>query len=417
LQEKEYRYRIISEISHMLVYDYFLESGRIFWQGKIAFLTGFEESEFQQFDIRDWENHIHPQDRDRVILLLESALLSSDGIFKAEYRFQKKDGDYFFVEDTGYFLRDSDSLLPYRMFGAMRDISSQKKVEEAIRSLNADLEQKIVERTQELQFSLRKQRDTNFALEQERQKLLETNSKLLLSEQELKTMIAMKDKFFSLVAHDLQDPIAGIIQLSEIFTLYYDDLDDQKKKNLYVSLEKTAKQTFAFLENLLLWARSQTGHFICSPHYFDFVGLFELVKIQVLQIFEKKNVRLSYSYQGETVAFFDPQVVLVILKNLLLNACKYSSSGSEVFVFSESIDGFLLISVQDFGVGIPENYQSHIFSLDGKFSTHGTAGEQGSGLGLILCKEFVQKSSGEIWFESVFQQGSTFFFTLPLSEN
>lgn len=236
--------------------------------------------------------------------------------------------------------------------------------------------------------------------------LEESNSKL-------KIMNATKDKFFSIIAHDLRSPFNAILGFSELIK---GELKAKQRvtvlKEYNNSVNESANGLYNLLENLLQWANSQRGQLEFTPVQFD---LYELVQNN-LRIFKlktaDKSIRLSSDILPNTLAYGDIQMIDTIVRNLISNALKFTDSDGEVFLSAKLDNEFIQLSVKDTGIGISKENQEKLFRIDSNFSTYGTDDESGSGLGLILCKEFVTKNGGEIWVESEPNKGSQFTFSL-----
>ncbi|WP_320019647.1 tetratricopeptide repeat-containing sensor histidine kinase [Labilibaculum manganireducens] len=239
------------------------------------------------------------------------------------------------------------------------------------------------------------------------------NGKLEDSNSKLKIMNATKDKFFSIIAHDLRSPFNAILGFSELIKS-----EVEKGKNLELieeynaNINESANSLFTLLENLLQWANDQRGILEFTPTQ---INLYELIQSN-LALFKlkaaDKSIKLFSDIQPNTVAFGDINMVNTIIRNLISNALKFTDENGEIFLSSVLDGDFIHLSVKDNGIGISKNNQDKLFRLDCNFTTNGTKEETGSGLGLILCKEFVKKNGGEIWVESEENKGSKFIFSL-----
>ncbi len=241
------------------------------------------------------------------------------------------------------------------------------------------------------------------------------NASLIKSEETLKILNSTKDKFFSILAHDLRGPVSSIMQLSELFNIKYDELSEEKKKKFLYQLQKSSKGLFELVETLLLWARSQQGTLLLKKE------TIELQKIIAhnIKIFDlaatNKNIKLVSSADNSTAVMADVNMVNTILRNLISNALKYSHKGGTVHIEAETGDKFAAISVVDNGVGMTPDVKENLFNINKSESNTGTEGEKGSGLGLVICKELVEQLDGTITAESGEGKGSKFTFTLPLA--
>ena len=235
---------------------------------------------------------------------------------------------------------------------------------------------------------------------------------------ELEFLNATKDKFFNIIAHDLRNPFAGIKALSEFME---SKLIQSNKEEDSVFLKysqmiiSSSDSALSLINNLIQWAQSQRGEIIVNYETISFNSLlFETIPI-VNPNAINKNINIEQKLSSYDLVYADESLISTILRNILTNAIKFTRSNGKIIVSSESKNGFLEVSVNDSGVGIePENIEK-IFSIDSKFSKRGTENEKGTGLGLILCKEFVEMLGGKISVTSEVGVGSTFTFTLPLA--
>jgi signal transduction histidine kinase/Tfp pilus assembly protein PilF len=241
----------------------------------------------------------------------------------------------------------------------------------------------------------------------------ESNQKLTKSEIDLKKLVATKDKFFSIMAHDIKNPLGGLINLTELLNLKFEELSDKEVKEITEILNTTSKGLYSLLENLLEWSRSQTGRIKYNPEEFD---IYELIK-KIESIFslnaEKKEIIISTEVKPNTTVYGDKEMISTVLRNLISNAIKFTKPNGNVTIKVADGQKEFLVSVKDTGIGISDEDKDKLFKPEVNFTTSGTQQETGTGLGLILCKEFVEKNCGKIWVESLPGEGSEFMFTLP----
>jgi PAS domain S-box-containing protein len=240
-----------------------------------------------------------------------------------------------------------------------------------------------------------------------------TEENLKKSEATLREINATKDKFFSIIAHDLRNPLSAILGLLNILISDYSKFDREKIEKMLVMLAEQSKLTFSLLENLLLWSRSQSGKMEINPSMLNLHGMvkenFSLLRSQS----ESKNQELIISVPDPCIAFADETMINTVLRNLLSNAVKFTPHGGTIKVSASEINNYIEISVSDTGVGISEKNLENIFRIGSKISTPGTDKESGTGLGLILCKEFIEKNNGNIMVNSTPGKGSIFSFRIP----
>lgn len=233
---------------------------------------------------------------------------------------------------------------------------------------------------------------------------------------ELKELNATKDKFFSIIAHDLKNPFNTLLGFTELMLDNLSDYSQEKLKEFITILRDTSKHSYALLENLLEWSRSQTGKLEITP---ETIQLNELFKDNIDLLSNNaagKKIKLINNIDPDATAFADSNMIRTVIRNLISNAIKYSNEDGSITGTSKIAGKFVEISVTDTGIGIEQENIDKLFKIDINYSTAGTASESGTGLGLILCKEFVSKNGGKIWIESEPGKGSSFTFTLPINK-
>jgi len=232
-------------------------------------------------------------------------------------------------------------------------------------------------------------------------------------ENELKKLVTTKDKFFSIIAHDLKNPFNSILGATSILIKKKDKLDKERIQYFHENIYNVAQQGYDLLENLLEWARSQTGRLDLK---FERLNLYDLSNeaIDILRSnADNKHIEIINKINKNYEVVADKNTVKTVFRNLLSNAIKYTNPKGKVILNAESEGKYKKVSISDTGIGIPKKYLSKIFKVDVQYSRKGTAEESGTGLGLILCKEFVEKNNGKIFVQSIEGEGSIFYFTLP----
>jgi signal transduction histidine kinase len=232
---------------------------------------------------------------------------------------------------------------------------------------------------------------------------------------ELNELNASKDKFFSIIAHDLKNPFNTIIGFTDLMD-EAERANDNSLTHKYSNLINTAAhQTYRLLENLLEWANSQRGKLTFLPAR---LCLAELIKEEIAFIedmAERKNIMLRNLVGDSVMIFADRNMMRTVIRNLLTNGIKFTEKGGSVTVEAAERIESIEVSVSDTGIGMNEITKSCLFRLDHNLATAGTENERGTGLGLFLCKDFIEKHSGKIWVESEEGKGSTFKFILPVT--
>lgn len=241
----------------------------------------------------------------------------------------------------------------------------------------------------------------------------ERTNELSIANQQLQELNVSKDKFFSIISHDLRSPFITILTLTQ-FLSEQPDISTNTEVNTKVAFLKTsAERLYGLLENLLTWARIQRGAMPYEPEVFD---MFEIAE-ENIAIFESKaehkNITLSSSIQENTLVYADFAMTNTIMRNLISNALKFTEAEGKITLSVVLQEEYIEAAVSDTGCGIDTDGLAMLFQLDTQFTTVGTAGEQGTGLGLILCKELVEQNGGRIWVESEVGTGTTFRFSVP----
>ncbi len=229
----------------------------------------------------------------------------------------------------------------------------------------------------------------------------------------LRDMTITKDKFFSLVAHDLKTPAANIMSLTVLLKNSFLGVESEEQKGYIDMLHDSAITHNSLLNNLLDLSRAQMGSLQYKPEKLNIHSLVDDVLEQTqLQARQKHIIQINKA--DESFAKADSNMVATVLRNLIVNAIKFTHPGGSITISAQIVNGEILVSVADTGIGIRKEVINGIFGVDYHKSTIGTAKEPGTGLGLMICKEFVERNKGKIWVESKVDAGSTFFFTLPV---
>lgn len=244
-----------------------------------------------------------------------------------------------------------------------------------------------------------------------------TREKIIESEKRLKDLNRTKDKFFSIIAHDLKSPFNIILGYSDLLKSEYDQLEPDQRKKLINSIDESSKNAFDLVENLLLWANSQRDNIKLSIEPLNLKKLI-VESIEVHQpAAENKNINIEINVPHQLNINADIFTLRTIIANLFNNAIKFSYKKGNIKISAKQIDDAIEICIVDNGIGIPAEILPKLFKIDENVSTLGTENEKGTGLGLLLCKEFVDKYSGKIWAESELDKGAKFYFTIPVSKD
>ena len=235
---------------------------------------------------------------------------------------------------------------------------------------------------------------------------------------ELAEINATKDKLFSVIAHDLRNPFNVILGYTDVLIEGYHKFDKKMMEQILENLKTAGDGAFALLENLMNWSRSQRGVIEFSPKPIILADFIAVALFEIEAVAKKKGITIENRIQDKSFdVFADYDMLLLIFRNLLTNAIKFSNPNSSVYILNgKSDDRFITLGIRDEGVGMESNKMKLLFQPEKQETVPGTNGEKGSGLGLMLCKEFIERHNGKIWVESSLGKGSVFWFTVPLNE-
>ncbi len=250
-------------------------------------------------------------------------------------------------------------------------------------------------------------------IHQDREEKKRMEAALRENERQLRELNASKDKFFSILAHDLKNPFVALLSFVDLLEECIKNGNKEQIEELTGRLQKSTENLSALLENLLTWSRIQRGMIAYQPKPSDIHKVVNWNVYLVKPKAEQKQITLRNMVQEQTFAYADYDMLDSIMRNLISNALKFTETGCAVEISATQDEDTVTIAIADTGIGIPEKELPGLFQIDAKNQRRGTAGEKGTGLGLILCKEFVEKNGGRIWVESEAGKGTTFMFTLP----
>lgn len=290
-----------------------------------------------------------------------------------------------------------------------------KYLEKVVEERTLELENKRLKLEEQAQYL----NETNTLLE-ERQQFIEEQSEELRAQADelnsknknLNKLNATKDKFFSIIAHDLKNPFNSILGFSELLSSKFNELDNAKRKQYSDIIFSSVSRIYRLLENLLQWARTQTGNIEFRPGEVDLHNLVEGNLLLLNNLLNEKGIVIENNSVSNAKICADRNMIDTVIRNLLTNAIKFTDKGKISIVMS-LINGFWELKIEDSGMGISEERINKIFEIDQSKSTEGTRGETGTGLGLIICKEFIEKNNGKILVQSQLGHGSAFTIYLP----
>jgi signal transduction histidine kinase len=241
------------------------------------------------------------------------------------------------------------------------------------------------------------------------------NEKVKSQNAQLQDLNATKDKFFSIIGHDLKGPLNSLTSFSGLLINHVDRLTREEIQMLAKDFEKSLKNLYALLNNLLEWSRSQTGNIDFTPETFDLTSVIKENRELLCGQAQNKRIDVLEEMNGKVAVRAHRHSLNTVVRNLVSNSIKFTPEGGVIKIGLKRNPKHALVSVADTGVGMSEEVISKLFRIDAKHTTKGTANEKGTGLGLILCKDFVEKNGGKLWVESQEGKGSVFYFTVPLA--
>jgi len=283
------------------------------------------------------------------------------------------------------------------------------KLTKEMRYINAQLESKVEQRTMELS-------KTNTELQEEMKEREKAEEHLARSNQDLALLNRDKDKLFTILAHDLRSPLGSMMNLSALLVENIKDFDESELMEVVDTLNKSARQTFQLLNDLLAWSTVQMGKGVREKEVFSYSEVVSEIIVILTAETSRKQLKILADIEPEIVAYADKFAIQTVLRNLLSNAIKFTENHGSITVAATEKYGKVEISVSDTGIGISKDKQKKIFRVDTVSSSPGTDGEKGTGFGLLLCKDLVERNGGKIWFESEKDKGSVFHFTLPVNK-
>ena len=317
---------------------------------------------------------------------------------------------------------------------AIEEVHEKRKAEKQLQLVNERLEERVKERTSKIlevnekllkEINNRKEAEEEIRkyaeellskkdqLEEKTEELIRLNKKLEKSEQKLKELNVSKDKFFSILAHDLRSPFTSLLGVSEFMEHEIEKLDKEELKLFSAGISKSAKGIYNLLENLLEWSRVQTGRIDFEPSVIKVADIFEeVISLNNFNILKKK-LYVEKVFEPGLEIFADKKMIETVLRNLISNAIKFSKPKGHIKIISKKKNSEVIVQISDNGIGIDEKNLGKLFKIDEQVISDGTENEKGTGLGLILCKEFIDKNNGNIWVKSEVNKGSDFYFSLP----
>ena len=365
LHDSEERWHFSVDGSDMGLWDWNLVGETVFYSRQWKQILGYQDHEIDN-NVSEWKNRIHPEDLSLVTATVDAYLQhgAKNERFFCEYRMRCKDRTYKWVQDRGRIHAYAADGSPTRMIGTLADVTERK-----------------------------------------------------LAEIELRKSNATKDKFFSIIAHDLKNPFGSMIGFSEMLHENFDSLDSATKRKFVAEIHEGMTKTYALLDDLLLWSRAQRNTIGFSPQRVSLNEMVDEITSVLLLAFKNKSIHFEIDIPRDARIYADRFMLSTILRNLITNAIKFTPKNGRIAIsFATTTQGKQSVSricVRDNGVGIPPEDYVKIFDIAQSTLRVGTENERGTGMGLPICYEFVSRHGGNIWFESEVGKGSAFYVALP----
>jgi PAS domain S-box-containing protein len=384
LIESEERFRQITETIQDVFWMSELNMKRIYYVSPAFEKIWGRSAQSLYDDPASGVESVHPEDREKFMKIFN--IHSPSGPFTVEYRIITPSGEIRHLLDRGFPIYNDIDNQVIRYVGVAKDITDQKEAARKIQQINEELEHKVNERTIEL-----------------------TEANIQLNESN-----ATKDKFFSIIAHDLKNPFNSILSHAQLILMNLEMMDSIKIRKNIKHISSSAESAYRLLENLLEWAKAQTGGLTFQPEETDLNTLFLTAQESTQNIAIHKKISVMVEPADIIIVNVDVNMINAVFRNLITNAIKFTPSEGKITLKAIPEGDKVIVSVADTGVGMSRETISKLFKISEKVSKPGTENEPGTGLGLILCKEFVEKNGGTINVESEEGRGSIFSFSLPV---
>lgn len=359
IQTSEIRLKSALESANEGLWEWDIVTNETYFSEIWYTMLGYEPNEFPA-TLAFWEKLVHPDDMERVKELLKQHFSGESNIYEAIYRVKTKTGRWIWILDHGKVVERDASGAPIKAIGTHIDVTSQKDTEE-----------------------------------------------------KLKELINTRNKLFSVISHDLRGPIGNILPVLDLICEEGESINKETQNALICGLKESAGNAYKLLENLLIWSRSQTGVIKLEMEHIDIGKLIsENIRLAESQA-AAKGISVTADIENNIFAYADMNSADLVIRNLISNSVKFTKPGGEIFVEASKSNNTITISVKDSGIGMSHEVLAGLFTINPLQHASGTANEPGSGLGLVLCREFVEKNGGTIKVESEEGKGSTFTFTLP----
>jgi PAS domain S-box-containing protein len=351
-------------------WEWNVQTGETVFNERWAEIIGYTLEEISPMSIETWMKFAHPDDLKISKELLEKHFKGQSDYYELESRMRHKNGDWVWVKDRGRVATWAEDGKPLMMLGTHLDITARKAAEKEIGDINEQL------------------RKSN----------------------------AEKDMLFSIIAHDLKSPMSGLVASSDMLVNEFEGLSRKDCQTLFASMRNSAGNVMTLLDDLLQWSLMSQGGMDYAPAPCSLDELVDASLATTQDMAKRKEILIRGDIPHDAGVLVDQPMINTVFRNILFNAIKFTPRGGEISITAWQEGPSITVAVQDNGMGMDEQTMATIFSIQNKRRHVGTEGEQGTGLGLILCRQFIKRHGGQIWMESKPSQGTTVFFTLPTQE-
>jgi len=394
VRELDFQKRAIDQHSIVSIAD--VRGDITYVNPKFCEISGFSVEELLGQNHRMLNSGEHP----RAMFVDLWRTISSGKVWNGEIKNKKKDGSYYWVDATIIpFLNEKG--IPFQYVSIRTDITAHKDDKIVLQRSKEELEQYVLEIN-----------SARTDLQHQAEELIELAENEAFLNEKLKYEADVKDKFFSIIAHDLKSPFTALLGMTQLMAHSADKMGQEKLVEFAGNVHESGQRVFELVQNLLEWSRVQMEGGNFEPENLVLQTQTEECCEILRPVAEEKNIALTNKVNTETV-FADRDMVQTVIRNLVANSLKFTPSGGRIDVMSQNGGDMVQVTVADTGVGMSEDQAKNVFALDQKTSTVGTNGEAGTGLGLPLCKDMLERNGGDIWVESIPGEGTQFHFSLP----
>jgi PAS domain S-box-containing protein len=348
------------------VWDWNIQTNEQFYSRQWKAMLGYEEDDIKN-TLQEWEDRVHPDELAGCMSLLEQYFKGEIPQYQHEYRIRCKDGSYKWVLSRGKVIEWAEDGEPLRMIGTHTDITERREQQENILLLNRDLE--------------------------------ELNNR--------------KNKLISIIGHDLRSPFTSITTLLDIIQQDWQHTFSDELKKYFELLNEKVETTYGLLDSLLTWSRTHMDKVDFKPQQIEVAPLIEKTVSLLSGLAEKKKISIETKVPEGTTVKADGDMLQTVIRNLVSNAIKFTNPEGKVTIAVKAEKSGTLFSVTDTGVGIPPGDMEKILNPNTSYTSYGTSGEKGTGLGLDICRDFIQKHGGQLLVDSTYGEGTTFSFMIP----